>query len=288
MQTAVAEISPQHTSLRDLITKEITSESFQLPVFNNVALKLQESINDENTSIDKIEAIILEDPALASQILKTANSAFYRGLGDIKTVNHAVLRLGSQQVVNIAMLVSQKQSYSSKNPMIKSQMDKLWEHSFASAIGCRWVFQKFGGDPCVAFLSGLLHDIGKLGVLKVIEHIQTKGLSSQEITDKSINDILNGSIHTECGHVLATAWNLPEPFDVVIRDHHEIPQGEHETLLQTVRLMNVVTEQMGMSVRETENSCSFSSPEAKALGLSEIQLAELEIHIEDSLENTDF
>ena len=275
-------------SLRGLIAQEITSESFQLPVFNNVALKLQESLNDDQVSIEKIESLILEDPALASQILKTANSAFYKGLGDIKTVKHAVLRLGSQQVVNIAMLISQKQSYTSKNALIRHQMDKLWEHSFASAIGCRWIFQKFGGDPCVAFLAGLLHDIGKLGILKVIEHIQTNDLMGGEITDKSITDILNGSVHTECGYILAKEWNLPEPFDLVIRDHHEAPSGEHETLLAAIRLMNLVTEQMGMSAEDGETTCAYSSPEAIALGLSEIQLAELEIHIEDNLENTDF
>lgn len=286
MQTAAAE-QTEHTSLKDLIAQEITSENFQLPVFNNVALKLQESLSDEDVGIEKIEELILEDPALASQILKTANSAFYRGLGDIKTVKHAVLRLGSQQVVNIAMLVSQKQSYFTKDPLIRQQMDKLWQHSFASAIGCRWVFQKFGGDPCVAFLSGLLHDIGKLGVLKVIEHIRSEKLMDQEITDKSITDILNGPTHTECGYILAKAWNLPEPFDLVIRDHHDTPKGEHKTLLLAVRLMNVVTEQMGMSVRDTGEACSYSSAEATALGLSEIQLAELEIHIEDTLENTD-
>ncbi len=139
----------------------------------------------------------------------------------------------------------------------------------------------------MAFLAGLLHDIGKLGVLKVIEHIQSQDLMTQEITDKSITDILNGSLHTECGYTLVKAWNLPEPFDVAIRDHHDEPKGEHETLLSAIRLMNVVTDQMGMSVRNSEDACSYSSAEALALGLSEIQIAELEIHIEDSLENMD-
>ncbi|GEM_PF-3255567 len=77
MQQALAE-QDETLSLIDLITKEIESDDFQLPVFNTVVLKLQKSLSDEDVSIEKIEALILEDPALASQILKTANSPFIR------------------------------------------------------------------------------------------------------------------------------------------------------------------------------------------------------------------
>ncbi len=275
-------------SLQEIITREISASDFHLPVFNQVAIKLQQSLNDPDFSFQDLEALVLEDPSLVGQILKTANSAFYRGLGDILTVKQAVLRLGAQQVASLAMLVSQKQSYSSKNPDIRNRMEKLWEHSFASALGCQWIFNNHGGDAPVAFVCGLLHDIGKLGILKVIEQLQESGNAAVTFSLESLDEILASRMHVDCGVALAQAWNLPEPFSRVLRDHHDDEVGKQDQLLQAVRLMNYVTHSLGYSLETDAAVDPASSVEAQMLGLSEIRLAELEIHIEDALENAEF
>lgn len=74
MQAEVVGQEPQ--SLHELISSEIARGDLELPVFNQVALKLQDTLKDENVTIDDIENLILEDPALVGQILKVANSAF--------------------------------------------------------------------------------------------------------------------------------------------------------------------------------------------------------------------
>ncbi len=273
-------------SLHELIGSEIASSEFQLPVFNAIALKLQNALNDEDITIDDIEQLIMEDPALAGQILRMANSAFYKGMGEINTVKRAILRLGSEQVANMAMLVTQKQSYRCDNKQILAYMDGLWKHSFASAMGCKWIAQNCGyaSDASVAFLCGLLHDTGKLVILKVLEKIQRERSGQISMTEEAIVEILESSMHTECGHMLMKEWNLPEPFDVVVRDHHTQDPQEHQELMAMVKLMNLVCDSMGFSIQVTEDVMPAASPEAQMLGLSEIQLAELEIFLEDTLE----
>ncbi|MCB1755170.1 MAG: HDOD domain-containing protein [Gammaproteobacteria bacterium] len=273
-------------SLQELIAAELSSSDFQLPVFNEVALKLQNALGDEDITIDDIEALIMEDPALAGQILRMANSAFYKGLGEIDTIKRAILRLGSEQVASMAMLASQKQAYSSDNRQIAAYMETLWKHSFVSAVGCKWVAQHggFASDASVAFLSGLLHDVGKLVILKVVEQIQQQNGPSGGISDEAILEIIESPLHTECGYQLMKAWNLPEPFDLVVRDHHDKDSEQHQILLAIVRLMNQVSESMGFSVRNDKDVMPAASEEAQLLGLSEIELAELEIFIEDTLQ----
>lgn len=284
MQVETAEQEP--LTLHGLISTEIVSSQLELPVFNQVALKLQEVLSDEDITIDDIENLIMEDTALAGQILKVANSAFYKGLGEINTIKQAILRLGSEQVATLALVATQKQTYVSKDAVIKDYMDKLWVHSFASAVGCRWLAEHSGyaSNANVAFLSGLLHNIGKLVIIKVLEKLRDENRLPNSVTTESIIEILESSMHTECGHELVTAWNLPEPFGYVVLNHHSSEPEEHQVLLSMLRLVNQVCDRMGLSLRENPDVMPSASPEAQKLGINEMQLAELEILLEDTLE----
>lgn len=240
-------------------------------------------MKDENVTIDDIENLILEDPALVGQILKVANSAFYKGLGEINTIKQAILRLGSEKVATLALVASQKQTYESHDPVIRDHMDRLWEHSFASAIGCRWLAEQSGyaSNANVAFLAGLLRDIGKLVIIKVLEKLRQENRIANDVTPESVIEILDSSLHTQCGHELVTAWNLPEPFDSVVLNHHNPEPKEHQAML---RLVNLVCDSMGLGLSERCDVMPSASPEAQKLGLNEMQLAELEILLEDTLE----
>ena len=63
-------------SLYDLIVQFVDSNEVKLPVFNPVALRLQQALQNEATQIADIERMIVEDQTLASQILRVANAAF--------------------------------------------------------------------------------------------------------------------------------------------------------------------------------------------------------------------
>lgn len=280
------QLGQEPQSLQGLISSEIACNQLELPVFNQVALKLQDTLTDENVTIEDIEALILEDPALAGQILKVANSAFYKGLGEITTIKQAILRLGSEKVATLALVASQKQTYLSNDPVIKELMDTLWQHSFASAVGCRWLAEHSGyaSNANVAFLAGLLHDIGKLVIIKVLEKLRSENRMPNEVMPESVVEILESEMHTQCGYELVTAWNLPEPFGSVVLNHHNPEPKEHEALLTMLRLVNLVCDSMGLSVRENSEVMPSASPEAQKLGLNEMQLAELEILLEDTLE----
>ena len=277
--------SQEPKTLQGLISTEITCGELELPVFNEVALKLQDALGDADITIDDIEALIMEDPALSGQILKVANSAFYKGLGEITTIKQAVLRLGSEQVASLALVATQKQTYLSSDPVIKAYMDDLWVHSFASAVGCRWIAENSGyaSDANVAFLSGLLHDIGKLVIIKVFEKLRIENTIPGSVTTESVIEILESPMHTQCGHELVTVWNLPEPFRYVVLNHHNPEPEEHETMLCMIRMVNLVCDSMGLSLRNDKNVLPSASPEAQKLGLNEMQLAELEIVLEDTL-----
>lgn len=271
--------------LQDLIIEAIAAGDLQLPVFSSVALRLQQALHNKDIGIAEIEAMIVEDQALASQILRVANTAFFKGLQKITTIRKAILRLGIQQVANLAMAVSQQTTYSTNNKILNQYMDKLWQHAFASALGSKWVAERSGyrSEADAAFLAGLLHNIGQLLILKVLEAVCTKHTIDLNLPDAFIVEMLNSDMHTEQGYLLMKQWNLPEEYCVVARDHHQEFCDKHNILLVIARLADQVCDKTGIGLHCDPNSVLATSLEAQFLALTEVQLAELEILLEDSI-----
>ena len=66
-------------SFLEIIDNYMASDKVTLPPFNKTALRIQQEIQKEDVHIGKIEKLVIADPAMASQILIVANSAFFRG-----------------------------------------------------------------------------------------------------------------------------------------------------------------------------------------------------------------
>ncbi len=272
-------------SLHDLIIRVVRSREITLPVFNPIALRLQHALGRDDVQIADIELMIVEDQALASQILRVANAAFYQGLQPVTTVRKAIIRLGMQKVANLAMVAAQQQIYQKTSSAFQKYQEKLWRHAFASAMGSRWIAERCGFRATAenAFLAGLLHNIGQLVLLKIIADLYATGFIPANLPQTVIAEVLNGAMHTEQGHLIAKKWNLPDEYCVVVRDHHQEPFDLNNVLLLFVRLVDYACEKIGVGLRSDPQIALAATPEAQVLGLGEIALAELEILLEDSV-----
>ncbi len=269
-------------SLASMIYERVENGGQDLPIFNRVALKLQQVLKDEDTTVNQIERLILQDQVLAGHVLRSANSAFFAGLNSIGTIREAIVRLGMKQVASLVMLEAQKHACSSNNPIIKKYMPILWGHAYVSAIGCRWVLEHCGFKELrdEGFLAGLLHDIGELFLLKIMEEIVTELGSDKPFSDVVIKEVIE-SMHNDQGYQLLKNWNLDESYCVVARDHHKPFSDEDEVLLQVVRLIDQGCAKVGVGEAPDESMVLAVSEEVLFLGISEIQLAELEVLLED-------
>ncbi len=83
--------------LPDIIKTHAASMQLKLPVFPGAAFELRQLLTSDDASIDQISKVISKDQAIASHVMKLANSAFYSGVnGNISTIRDAILRLGIQ------------------------------------------------------------------------------------------------------------------------------------------------------------------------------------------------
>jgi len=275
----------ENKSLVDLINDHLAKNRVDVPVFHAVALKLQQVLHKPNYSIDEVTQLIIADQGLSSQVLRVANSAFYTGLSKVTNIREAIVRLGSQEVANIAMMATQADVYRSTSPLFSQTMQVLWQHALGCAVAAKWLAGKVGYATMAqeAFLAALLHDVGKLFLLKVVEDLSTSGALKIQVTAALITEVLN-SMHVEQGYALMQRLNMPELYADIVRDHHlpDLPGGN--TLLAIVRLVNQCCNKLNIGMRPDPELVLFATSEAQFLGAKEIVLAELELVIEDTLQ----
>jgi HD-like signal output (HDOD) protein len=271
-------------SLMDMVEEYAASETLNLPVFPSVAQELYGKMSDEDASINDIAAIITKDQALAARMLKLANSAFFAGLNKVRTIRESIMRLGVNQVFNCVVASSQKDYYSSHDPLIAEHLQTLWKHALATGKGSHWLLRKTGYGELAdeGFLAGLFHDIGKLLLLRVLEAIGSEN-PDVTLTGPFILEILD-SMHVAQGHTLMTEWSIPQVYCDVALHHHDEQFDGSDSLLIAVRIANQVCAKMGISLRPDPTILTATLPEVHAFSVKEITLGELEVVIEDALD----
>lgn len=271
-------------SITALIAERVESENFKLPVFNQVALDIQTAINAD-ADLKDIEKLILKDQALASEILRVANSAFFAGLAKLSNIQQALTRLGLNRVLGVVMMAAQKQAFKATHPFLAGLMLKLWQQASASAGACRWVALKAGYRDLAesAFLAGLLHDLGSLVILKVLDDILKKGAGDAELTESVILEVID-TLHCEYGFRVMESWQFPPEYAVVARDHALPAFDAQNTLLVIVRLVDAACRKVGIGMGSDPELVLEALPEAQSLGIRDVHLAELEIEIEEFVE----
>lgn len=269
-------------SFVDEIERVMASGEIDLPVFNPTALRVQQELVKKEPDSRVLEQLITGDQSLSSQVLKMANSAFYRGLAKVMTVKAAIVRLGMREIGRIVLLSASQNQFRSMDSAINKIMKKLWQHSAGCALAANWLAKrcKFADLSSQAFFAGLLHDIGKLFVLMVIEQVKKKN-QKLSLTDALYLEAID-TLHGRQGYALMQKWDMPEQYCLIVRDHHEPEVDSKNYLLLIVRLADLACLKLGIALESDPSINLASTTEAGIFNLTEVDLAELEVMLEDT------
>ena len=273
----------QNKSFIEIVDKHLASSDARLPVFNATALRIQQEIAKEEPDLRLIEKLIVSDQSMTAKVLSVSNSSFYKGLQQVSTVRNAIVRLGINEVSNIIMLVTHENNFRSKDPFVHGMMRKLWRHSVGCALGSNWLAKQCGLQALAheAFFAGLLHDVGMLFILTVIDDLKHSNELKAQPSDALLVEAMN-TLHANHGHSLMAQWNLPPKYSEIARDHHQEECDPNNLLLALVRLADKACCKLGIDLDEDPSLVLAATSEAEVLHISEMDLARMEIMLEDS------
>jgi putative nucleotidyltransferase with HDIG domain len=207
------------------IREHIQEGSFELPPIPDVMVQIAEKIDNPNISIDAIVECIT-DQILVSKILRLCNSPFYGHIGHVSTLKEAVVFIGFKSLMSIVTV----HAMSSFSPRNDKEIRKVLQHCLVCGMIARQITHDLGGNYELAFICGLLHDIGKTVLLDMLGDYMLLPEARDRLIEES---------HAEVGYLLAEKWNFGDDIKAVIRYHHtpELAR-EHFHLAEIISLSN--------------------------------------------------
>jgi len=212
----------EHQELLDQIIEAIDNDTLVLPTLPDVAIKIQDLIDDPNVSADQIVLLLSSDPLISAQLIKTANSAVFADKAQVENVRGAVTRLGYRQLRNLVMTITMNKMFYAKNPIINKYMKSVWQHSReVAAVSYVLALRQPHLSPDQALLAGLVHDIG---VLPLCLHIEK---NHARIEEDKLEELIR-----KCGNAIGTKllqkWNFPQDLIGVVGEHENLPRDSSD------------------------------------------------------------
>ncbi len=246
-----------------------------LPVLPENAMRILDEIRSPKASAARLAEFVSKDPVIASTVLRVANSALYGGRMEITDLTFAMTRIGLNHVRNLVLALVLRSKMA--DPQVYGPDGaRLMEHSLAVAFGARLVADEAGVTADESFLCGLLHDFGKLALVKALR--EAEGIRQGELPE-ALQQIVEVH-HPEAGALLAENWGLPAVVAATARWHHE-PQGagEHARMAAVVALADSLCHHLGLGSEPNDQIVPAELPVVTFLGLEADQVQEIAEHL---------
>jgi putative nucleotidyltransferase with HDIG domain len=273
------ESPPLAAGLKESIVSYLGVKS--LPIMPKVAQQAFQLATSPNAEPEDYIAVVERDEGLSARVIKIANSVYYSRGTESKTISDAVTVIGVTELQCLMNATALSNFFPSRHALRAT----FWAHDVAVAITARLLAQTIRPNQAdMAFLGGLMHDIGKLFMLqqhtanyeKVVAHGFEEGLET--INGETLEYPFD---HTQVGHLIAEKWHFTPELTACISRHHkpwnEIPKDSVVALVKTANiLVHTLALGAGREANQARRIYEPMLPEAwEHLGIAESLRAEI-------------
>jgi HD-like signal output (HDOD) protein len=184
-----------------------------IPRVPDVIPQLLRSLRDEAASSADLARQVARDPALVAELIREANSPFYRSSSQVRTIDAALLVLGRN---GLRMLLAR----AAFRPLIGMQGGRhsrqagprIWNHTERCALAASLLAPGMRADPFEAYLAGLMDDLGLIVALRLFDTVLEADALPQ---DPAVVAGLLARTRTLAARI-ALQWELPPPIAAAI------------------------------------------------------------------------
>ncbi|MEY4669865.1 MAG: hypothetical protein RL518_2564 [Pseudomonadota bacterium] len=252
-----------------------------LPIMPKVAQQAFQLATSPHAEPEDYIAVVERDESLSARVLKIANSVYYNRGAESKTIPDAVTVIGVTEIKCLMNATALSNLFPSRNPL----RSIFWAHDVAVAITARVLANALRPEQAdMAFLGGLMHDIGKLFMLQQhstsYEKTVTRGFEQglESVEGETVEYPFD---HTQVGHLIAERWHFSSELTAVISRHHKTwPEIPKDSVIALVKTANIMAHALGLGAgREGNQARRIYEPMLQGawehLGVSEPLRAEL-------------
>ena len=251
----------------------------KLPTIPVVAHEILGIVRDDLVSVNKLENIVRNDPAISAKIMSVANSAFYGARVPSKSLDSAILRIGFNTVKNIALGISLITVLTNSKEHGALDYKRIFNHSVSVGFIAGLIRREFKLDVSDEILTnGILHDIGYLILNKYFPQTYAKVITTHK-TGKTLLEsemyILEYT-HADIGHWLAGKWNLPSAvMDTILYHHKPSMAPRFHKRIALIHLADYISAKDVISPTERDPEYPLDHAVFDILGISENDLEDV-------------
>lgn len=216
--------------MTEKVADNLVENVITLPTIPTTLAKLNQAIEDPDSSANDIADVVVTDQSAAAKVLRIANSSFYGLRTKVNSLTHGVSILGTRVLRNLVMQATTIQAYEHLRNQSEFNIDAFWQESILCAAACQTIAskaKKMPGRPEDYYSIGLIRDIGRVVLLdckaeQFLESVRWAKASGESICAAETK--IFGFDHTQVGEALAKRWKLSDEAAYAIRHHHSPPE----------------------------------------------------------------
>jgi len=227
---------------------DIPPELLKVPPFPAVAAKVLTLLSNATVDISKVAEVVGSDPTLTAHVLKAVNSYEYGLKSYVTDMRQAIGLLGLDRTRQIVVTTAVG-AYLKR--VMTAEVLRCWHHSIATAVLAEALADCYGTFADIAFVAGIMHDLGRLGLLvahpqeyqRLVRDAEEHHLNLLELEEHKF-----GLNHAEAGRLLTEHWRLPQEFWVINGRHHDTLEGTEVDLLRIVHVACRMADVLGFGM----------------------------------------
>ena len=259
----------------------------KLPTLPVIAQEILMMVNNDLITVDKLEKIIENDPAITAKVLSVSNSAYFGMKSPTKSLGNAIMRIGFNNIKNVAIGVSLMtvMGDGSKDPVL--DYNRIFNHSVTVGFIARMMTKEMKSRISEEILmDGILHDIGYLILSKYFTEEYRKVLEDYKLTGSLLasEESVFGFTHADIGHWLAEKWKLPaNVMDTILYHHNPSLAKKNMKRVAMIHIADYISSKNMMAATKESPNYPLDPGALSILELSEDAFKSLEEKIINSM-----